>query len=68
MSWLDAYVEKEGITKRSVIESALKLYRVQEKKRELAQMFSQLNRDEEVIALAESGLDDYMDQLRNFGR
>ena len=66
MDWLDHYVEKEGLTKRSVIETALKLYRTQEKKKKLALMFTELNQDEETLGLAEDGMSDYLEQLTEY--
>lgn len=63
MLWLDRYTEKEGLTKRSVIEAALKLYQTQQKKNELKRMFTEMNQDKEILDLAETGMEDYLQQL-----
>jgi|GEM_PF-906326 len=63
MDWLDHYAEKEGVTKRFVIETSLKLYQAQQKKKELAQMFTELSQDEETLILAEAGMGDYLERL-----
>ena len=68
MDWLDRYVEKEGVTKRSVIETALKLYQAQQKKKKLALMFTELNQDEETFGLAEDGMSDYLEQLTEYDK
>ncbi len=64
MTWLDEHAATEGLSKKNIIEAALNLYRIQEKKKELAQMFTELSQEEETLTLAESGLGDYVEQLK----
>ena len=68
MDWLDRYVEQEGVTKRSVIEMGLKLYQIQQKKKKLSQMFTELNQDEETLFFAEAGMGDYLEQITEYDK
>lgn len=66
MDWLNAYSEEENLTKRAVIERALRLYQIFVKKTRLKKMFKELNEDPETLFLAEAGLDDYLNQIKNY--
>lgn len=67
MNWLQEYAQKKGVTKRNIIEEALKRYQQELKKRELASSFKRAALDLETRGMAEEGLEDYNDQLNALG-
>jgi hypothetical protein len=64
MLWLDNHAKKNKITKRAVIENALKIYKNDMTKKELKECFKKVAQDVEIIKMAEEGLEDYNDQLK----
>ena len=52
-------------TKRVILEDALEKARIEEKKLRMAASFRRANRDPEVLAMAEWGMQDYALQLNS---
>jgi len=67
IQWLDDYAKSHSISKRSVFEAALKLYRQKKKREAFKQGFKRAADDIEMIEFAEMGLEDYNDQLNQRG-
>ena len=61
--WLTECAKKYKVTKKTIIETALKKYRDDLKRNEFAESFKKAARDMDIIAMAEDGLADYNDQL-----
>jgi len=58
------YAIKKNVSKNKVIEIALKKLFEEEMKKELQETFKLANEDKELLQLAESGLADYLEQLK----
>jgi hypothetical protein len=58
--WLDSEARTQKVTKRAILENALREYRVALKKQKLKETFLLANGDFEVMDLAEDGLGDYL--------
>lgn len=58
------YAIKKNVSKNKVIEIALKKLFEEEMKKELQETFKLANEDKELLQLAESGLGDYLEQLK----
>lgn len=63
MKWVNTIAKKHKTTKKHIIIEALLNYRQQINKAELAKTFKKAATDKEIIAMAEEGLQDYIDQL-----
>lgn len=63
--WLKRYSQKEHSTQRAIIEEALKKYRAEVKRKELAESFKRASQDKDMNKMAEEGLDDYIHQLKS---
>ncbi len=66
MSWLNSFAKDEKITKRDVIEEALRKYKDEVKRRKLSASFKRASKDPEMFALAEAGLGDFVEQLKRY--
>ena len=64
MEEVAAYAKRRNVSKNKVIEIALKKLFEEELKEELKKTFQLANEDKELIQLAESGLGDYLEQLK----
>jgi len=64
MLWLNEYSKEKKITKRLVIEQALKIYKNNIMKKELEESFKRASQDEEIIKMSEENMDDYTEQLK----
>jgi len=64
--WLDSHSKKRKTTKRAIIEHALCAYREAVKKKELKEMFLRAKDGPEMHKIAEEGLDDYLDHLKQY--
>lgn len=64
MEEVAAYAVKKKVSKNKVIEIALKKLFEEELKKELKETFQLANEDKELLQLAESGLGDYLEQLK----
>lgn len=64
MEEVTAYAKKKKVSKNKVIEIALKNLFEEELKKELRETFKLANEDKELLELAESGLADYLEQLK----
>ena len=58
------YAKRKCVSKNKVIEIALKKFFEEELKRELKKTFQLANEDQELLHLADSGLGDYLEQLK----
>jgi ABC-type branched-subunit amino acid transport system substrate-binding protein len=58
------YAKKKNVSKNKVIEIALKKLFEEEMKKELEETFKLADKDKELLQLAESGLGDYLEQLK----
>lgn len=63
MSWLKNTAQEQKTTKKQIIVEALNNFRQHLKKQKLADTFKKAAKDKEIIAMAEDGLDDYIEQL-----
>nr|WP_299205407.1 ribbon-helix-helix domain-containing protein [uncultured Brumimicrobium sp.] len=60
---LDEKAKELGVPKNKLIEKALTIYLDQLNKAAYAKSFQRLAQDEDLIALAEEGMEDYLSQL-----
>lgn len=67
MRWLEETAKKQKVAKKSIIVQALMNFRDTCKKREMAKDFKRMAKDPEIIAMAEEGMDDYLNQLNRLG-
>lgn len=58
------YAIKKNVSKNKVIEIALRKLFEEEMKKELQETFKLANEDKELLQLAESGLGEYLEQLK----
>jgi len=58
------YAQKKNVSKNKVIEIALKRFFEEEIKQELQDTFQLASKDKELVQLAEEGLGDYLNQLK----
>lgn len=59
------YAAKKKVSKNKVIEMALSSFLLAEKKRRMAESFKLAAQDPEIQAMAEWGLGDYLQQLKD---
>lgn len=64
MEEVAVYAKKKNVSKNKVIEIALKKLFEEELKKELHETFKLANEDKELLESAESGLADYLKQLK----
>ncbi len=67
IAWLDQYAKKKKVSKRSIFEEALTVYRHQKKHEAFQRGFKRAANDREMLELAEMGLEDFNDQLNALG-
>jgi len=65
MAWITKESAKLGINKKDIIVRALESYRDQSMRMQLADTFKKANADKEMKVMAEEGLKDFVDQLKN---
>lgn len=58
------YAKKKNVSKNKVIEIALKKLFEEELKKDLEETFKLANEDKDLLQVAESGLGDYLEQLK----
>jgi hypothetical protein len=58
------YAKKKKVSKNKVIEIALKKFFEEELKKELETTFKLASEDKELVEMAEQGLGDYLEQLK----
>ncbi|MES1218041.1 MAG: CopG family transcriptional regulator [Bacteroidota bacterium] len=61
---LEVYATRHKVSKNKVIEKALKKFLMEERKKTYAETFKKANNDPEMISMADWGLDDYLQQLK----
>ena len=61
---LEVYATRHKVSKNKVIEKALKMFLMEERKKAYAETFKRANKDTEMIAMADWGLEDYLEQLK----
>ena len=61
---LEVYATRHKVSKNKVIEKALKNFLMEERKKVYAETFKKANRDPEMIAMADWGMEDYLKQLK----
>jgi hypothetical protein len=66
MFWLNSFVRKEKVTKKDVIELALRKYKDEVKRQKLSASFKRAAKDKEMIYLTEAGLGDFVEQLKRY--
>lgn len=66
MHWLKKFAEEKNTSQKAIIEEALKKYREEVKKKQLADSFKKAALDAEIKNMEEEGLDDYLHQLKSF--
>ena len=66
LAWLKKFAKKHNQTQRSVLEEALKRYRFEMRRREFREGFKHAMNDPEMLELAEMGLDDWEEQIKQF--
>lgn len=66
MKWLTQISMQHKTTKKAIIVHALSLYQDECKKKELAAGFRRAAQDPEILAMADEGLEDSLEQLKNF--
>lgn len=59
-----AYAKKRNVSKNKVIEIALKKLFEEELRKDLQETFKLANEDKELAQMAEFGLNDYLEQLK----
>jgi len=65
MTWITKESAKLGVNKKDIIVSALESYRDQSMRMQLADTFKKANADKEMKVMAEEGLKDFVEQLKN---
>lgn len=63
MNTLNDYAQRLKLPKSKIIETALSNYLDEIKRAEYARSFQRANEDPELLAMAEEGLDDYLEML-----
>ncbi len=61
---LEVYATKHKVSKNKVIEKALKKFLMEERKKVYVETFKKANNDPEMTAMADWGLEDYLEQLK----
>lgn len=64
-NWLKEEAKRQNTTKRVIIEKALNNYILEQKKQLYAEAFKTMADDPEMLWLAEAGLGDYLDMIKN---
>ncbi len=64
MEEVTEYARKKNVTKNKVIEIALKKLFEEEMKKELEETFKMASEDKDLVAMAEEGLGEYLEQLK----
>ncbi|MDX1603167.1 MAG: CopG family transcriptional regulator [Salinimicrobium sediminis] len=62
---LSSEAKKRGVAKNSLIEKALRIYLDQLNRAEYARSYSNAGKDEEIMAIAEEGMETYLQDLKN---
>ena len=60
---LELYAAKHKVSKNKIIEKALKKFLMEERKKAYVETFKKANKDPEMIAMADCGLEDYQGGL-----
>lgn len=63
IQWLDSTAKENKTTKKQIIVEALMQYRQHLKKKALEETFKKAAKDKEILAMAEEGLEDYLENL-----
>ncbi|NJY63397.1 CopG family transcriptional regulator [Salinimicrobium sp. CDJ15-81-2] len=62
---LNSVAKKRGVAKNSLIEKALRIYLDQLNRAEYARSYSKAGKDEDIMAIAEEGMETYLQDLKN---
>ncbi|WP_029038503.1 ribbon-helix-helix domain-containing protein [Salinimicrobium xinjiangense] len=62
---LSSEAKKRGVAKNSLIEKALRIYLDQLNRADYARSYSKAGKDEEIMAIAEEGMETYLQDLKN---
>lgn len=62
------YATKKNISKNKVIEIAIKMLMEEEIKNELKESFRKISKDPEMVEMAEWGMNEYSQQLKDFDK
>lgn len=63
LSMLDEMAKKLSLPKNKLIERALRIYLDQLNRAEYVKSYKAMSKDEDILQLAEEGMEDYMGQL-----
>ena len=61
---LDVYAKKYGVAKNKLIEAALQIYLDQLNRAEYAKSYKKAGQDQEIMALAEEEMEEYMKTIK----
>ena len=61
---LDGYAKKYGVAKNKIIETALQIYLDQLNRAEYANSYKMAGQDQEIMALAEEGMEEYLQRIQ----
>ena len=61
---IEEYAVRHKISKNKIIEKALKKFLMDERKKAYVDTFKKANKDPEMLAMADWGLEDYLHQLK----
>ena len=64
IDWLGSYAKGKKMTRRAILEKAIKDYRFKMRREEVEKSFEQIAEGPEVLELAEMGIEDYENQLK----
>jgi len=62
---LEIYAAKYKVSKNKIIEKALKKFLTEERKKAYVESFKKANKDPEMIAMADWGLEDYLKRFKD---
>ncbi|MHA6281258.1 ribbon-helix-helix domain-containing protein [Salinimicrobium sp. CAU 1759] len=62
---LNSEAKKRGVAKNRLIEKALRIYLDQLNRAEYARSYSKAGKDQEIMAIAEEGMEAYLQDLKN---
>jgi len=65
--WLDDTSKKEGITKRKILERAVRNVRDAYIQKTLANSFKRASQDSDILEMIDWGMEDYSLELKNLG-
>ena len=68
LQWLEEMAARQKTTKKHIILTALNLLKKEERRKELISSFQRAAQDQDILAMAEDGLDDSLAQLEHINQ